>query len=212
MSQIDPKQIHEDATYFLSKLNIGASFLDARAFQIMNNNLGIGDMLKEIEELRKQNELYQSLQDSDSFVFLDGMPDRPWTDTEVEIINRHNARFAGQLRNNDGKIEFVDRRGAALEIKPYDGPFCGTGAQFIMPAFPEESVSFNPEKLKKLVIEGKVDTFCPTCGKTLWEELPDKSCIKCGQEIDHQNSEFVTIDKLHEVIKQHENVSAETPN
>lgn len=55
MSQIDPKQIQEDATYFLGKLNIGASFLDARAFQIMNNNLGIGDMLKEIGDLRSEN-------------------------------------------------------------------------------------------------------------------------------------------------------------
>lgn len=144
MRYIDPKQIQEDATYFFGKLNIGASFLDSRAFQIMNNNLGIGDMLKEIEELRKQNELYRSLQDSDSFVFLDGMPDRPWTDDEVAIIDRHNARFAGQFRKTeDDKLEFVNRLGCVTKVKASK---VGDPVEFILtPAFPEVSASFNPD-------------------------------------------------------------------
>jgi hypothetical protein len=226
VNRVDPKQIREDATYFMGKLNIGASFLDARAFQIMNNNLGIDDMLKEIEELRKQNEFYRSLQDSNSFVFLEGMPDRPWIDAEIEIVNRHNARFAEQLRSANDKLEFVDRMGKATEVKPYDGVDCGIGAMreayeearkagrvddvFVVDFSNEKSVSFNPKRLKKLAIKGKVDVFCPSCGKTLWEELPDKSCIKCGQEIDHNDSEFITIDKLHEIIAHHKNASVET--
>lgn len=96
-----------------------------------------------IQELQKQNELYRSLQDSDSFVYMDAWPDQPWTDEEFEIVNKHNAKFAGQFRKTEeGKLEFVDRKGSTTEVKPYDGPFCGTGAQFIMPAFPEESKSF----------------------------------------------------------------------
>lgn len=88
----DVTKIREDLSYFFSKLNIAASPLDARAIQIMNDFFGIPSLIDENIMLKRQNELYRSLQDSDSFVFLEGMPDRPWTNEEVEIVNRHNNR------------------------------------------------------------------------------------------------------------------------
>lgn len=45
---------------------------------------------KEADRLKKQNELYHSLQESASFVFLDGMADRPLADCEVAIVTHHN--------------------------------------------------------------------------------------------------------------------------
>lgn len=101
--------------------------------------------MKCIDGLLKENELYSSLQDSDCnrFVFLDGMPDRPWTDEEVAIIDRHNARFAGQFRKTeDGKLEFIDGIGRITEVKT---SVVGDPVEFILtPAFSEKSASFNP--------------------------------------------------------------------
>ncbi|MDD3596984.1 hypothetical protein, partial [Sulfuricurvum sp.] len=83
-------KIREDLSYFFSKLNIAASPLDARAIQIMNDLFGIPSLIEENQELHKQLEFYRSLQDNTRFVYLDAWPDRPWTDAEIEIVNRHN--------------------------------------------------------------------------------------------------------------------------
>lgn len=96
-----------------------------------------------LQELQKQNELYRSLQDSDSFVYMDVWPDQPWTDEEFEIVNKHNAKFAGQFRKTEeGKLEFVDGTGRVTEVNT---SVVGDPVEFVItPAFPEKSASFNP--------------------------------------------------------------------
>lgn len=86
-------KIREDLSYFFSKLNIAESPLDARAIQIMNDLFGIPSLIEENITLKRQNKHYRSLQDCTSFVFLEGMPDEPWSDQEVEIVNRHNEQI-----------------------------------------------------------------------------------------------------------------------
>lgn len=121
--------IHESIVYTeISKL-----FSEAEKLQIEN------------AKLKSQNELYRLLQDNDEFVFLDGMADRPWTNEEMGIINRHNAKFAGQFRQTeDGKLEFVDGIGRITEVKT---SIVGDPIEFVLPGFPEKANAFNPDSV-----------------------------------------------------------------
>lgn len=44
---IDTSKIQDDINYFMSKINVGASFFDARCFQIMNENFGLKPLFEE---------------------------------------------------------------------------------------------------------------------------------------------------------------------
>lgn len=47
--------------------------------------------------------------------------------------------------------------------------------------------------------QGVVDVFCPSCGKTLLEEMPGGSCSECGQDIDYKNSTIISKDDLKKI-------------
>lgn len=46
---IDTVKIQDDINYFMSKVNVGASFFDARCFQIMNDNFGLKPLFDEVK-------------------------------------------------------------------------------------------------------------------------------------------------------------------
>jgi len=128
-NQIDPKQIKEDVVYFFGKLNFGASFLDARAVQIMNNNLGIGGMLKEIEAILKIalqeaatskwfSSAFKKIQyeaHSRFYPFLEEIIG----DVDVDIITKNKARYT--LAEMIDNKELHGRSGELLLSAAVDG-------------------------------------------------------------------------------------------